>query len=190
MKPIRIASKFAVVAVVLALLCFASGAGAADSWGYDLGHDLMSPYCPGRTLATCPSPQAAELVQWIVLQEASGATKQEVLDQLVERFGDEILGAPKAEGFAIWAYVLPVLGFVAGGGLAFLALRRVVRGETPAGAPPLDATAAGAATGGLRAAAASYSASTPASSSSSSAAGASEDDEWARQVDAELSRRD
>jgi hypothetical protein len=27
----------------------------------ELSHDLMSPYCPGRTIATCPSPQARKL---------------------------------------------------------------------------------------------------------------------------------
>lgn len=174
MKPHSVASK---LALVFALLLFAGAAKGADSWGYDLGHDLMSPYCPGRTLATCPSPQAAELVQWIVLQEASGATKQEVLDQLVERFGDEILGAPKAEGFAIWAYVLPVLGFVVGGGLAFLALRRVVRGgaggETSLQPGPLQTAPLGEAADAPR-----------------SGSAAADDDEWARQVDAELNRRD
>lgn len=167
------------------LLCFvvglaaASPAEAADSWGYDLGHDLMSPYCPGRTLATCPSPQAAELVQWIVLQEAAGATREEVLADLVERFGEEILGAPKAEGFALWAYVLPILGFVSGGGLAFLALRRIVarRDGIPEDASPSSADAGGAAG--------------PEAADATDATDTTEDleDELARIVDADLGRR-
>jgi cytochrome c-type biogenesis protein CcmH/NrfF len=157
-------------------LCFAPQAFAEDSWGYDLGHDLMSPYCPGRTLATCPSPQAAELIQWIVLQEASGATRQEVLDQLVERFGDEILGAPKAEGLAIWAYVLPVLGFVGGGALAFLVLRRIVsKGTRPAGGEDASSGESPATALGIPTA--------PTGVSSP------EDEEWARRVDEDLRRR-
>ena len=79
----------------------------------------MSPFCPGRTLASCPSPQAAELVQWIVMQEAAGATREEVIEILVERYGEEILGAPPAEGITLWAYVFPVLGFVLFGGVSF-----------------------------------------------------------------------
>jgi cytochrome c-type biogenesis protein CcmH len=103
-------------------------ASAEKTWGYDLAHELMSPFCPGRTLATCPSPQAAELVQWIVTQEAAGASRDEVVAVLVERYGEEILGAPPAEGITLWAYVFPVLGFLVGGVLAFVVLRRIVAG--------------------------------------------------------------
>ncbi len=102
---------------------------SAKSWGYDLASELMSPYCPGRTLASCPSPQAAELVQWMVLQEAAGSTQEEVVAILIERFGEEILGAPPAKGITLWAYIFPVLGFVVGGGLAFVALRRIVAAD-------------------------------------------------------------
>jgi len=104
----------------------AAAAAEPESWGYDLSHDLMSPFCPGRTLATCPSPQASELVQWIVMQEAAGASREQVVEMLIERFGEEILGAPPAEGITLWAYVFPVAGFLVGGGLVFLVLRRIV----------------------------------------------------------------
>ena len=89
----------------------------------------MSPYCPGRTVASCPSPQAAELIQWISIQEAGGATKEEVVEMLIERFGEEILGAPPAEGITLWAYVFPVMGFLVGGAVAVLVLRRIVGGR-------------------------------------------------------------
>ena len=113
----------AAAAVVLAMLTVSV---AEESWGYALGHDLMSPFCPGRTLATCPSPNAAELVQWIVMQEAAGVKKEQVVKILIERFGEEILAAPPAEGITLWAYIFPVLGFAVGGGIAFLALRSIV----------------------------------------------------------------
>lgn len=109
----------------------------AKSGAYDLAAELMSPYCPGRTLASCPSPQAAELVQWMVLQEAAGSSREEIIDVLIERFGEEILGVPKAEGIGLWAYILPVLGFVVGGGLVLLALRRIV--ATTGGEPTSSA---------------------------------------------------
>ena len=114
------------VSVLLMLLVLAAGGAAAKSWSYDLADDLMSPYCPGRTLSSCPSPQAAELVQWMVVQESGGATKEQVVEMLIERFGEEILGAPPAKGITIWAYVLPILGFVVGGGFVGIALRRIV----------------------------------------------------------------
>lgn len=111
------------VAFMLAL------AGCADDgrpYTHDLSSELMSPFCPGRTLASCPSPQAGELIQWIQVQEAAGATKEEVVAMLIERFGEEIQGAPPAEGITLWAYVFPVAGFLGGGGLVALVLRRIV----------------------------------------------------------------
>lgn len=114
------------VSALLALIVLGAGSAAAKSWSYDLADELMSPYCPGRTLSSCPSPQAAELVQWMVVQEAGGATQEQVVEMLIERFGEEILGAPPAKGVTLWAYVLPVLGFVVGGGLVVIALRRIV----------------------------------------------------------------
>lgn len=112
--------------VLLAVMILVAGGATAGSWSYDLAGDLMSPYCPGRTLASCPSPQAAELVQWMIVQEAGGATREQLVEMLIERFGEEILAVPPAKGIALWAYVLPVLGFVGGGGLVVVALRRIV----------------------------------------------------------------
>lgn len=130
----RVAGLF--VVVLFSFLLLGAGNAAAKSWSYDLADELMSPYCPGRTLSSCPSPQAAELVQWMVVQEAGGATQEQVVEMLIERFGEEILGAPPAKGITLWAYILPVLGFVVGGGLVVVALRRIV-----AKGPASEATA-------------------------------------------------
>ena len=75
-----------VVLTTIGLSSVPVDASAAESWGYDLKYDLMSPFCPGRTLASCTSPQAAELAQWILVQEAAGATREEVLEILLEEF--------------------------------------------------------------------------------------------------------
>lgn len=151
-----------------------SEARAEESWGYDLGHELMSPYCPGRTLATCPSPQAAELVQWIVAQEAAGATQEQVIEMLVDRFGEDILGTPPAEGFTLWAYILPVIGFALGGGIVVLVLWRVVRGGA-ASDDPSQPLAAGSGSANRTAA--------------SDAIGIDSDEELARLVDRDLQHR-
>lgn len=110
----------------------AAPAASKSSWAYDLAGELMSPFCPGRTLASCPSPQAGELIQWIATQEAAGVSRDEVISMLVERHGEEILGAPPAKGITLWAYVFPVLGFVAFGGIAAVVLSRIVAVKTVA----------------------------------------------------------
>jgi cytochrome c-type biogenesis protein CcmH len=140
------------------------GAPAESSFAYDLAGELMSPFCPGRTLASCPSPQAGEMIQWIALQEAAGATREEVIAQLVARHGESILGAPPARGLTLWAYLGPVLGFVAFGAVAVVVLRRIVApGAGPAVAAPVPADAPAVAARGA--------------------------DELARIVDAELAER-
>jgi cytochrome c-type biogenesis protein CcmH len=98
-----------------------------EGWAYDLAHQMMSPYCPGRTLADCPSPQAATLSAWLIVQEAAGRDREEVKAELIERFGDAILAAPPPEGFGLAAYLVPVLVFLAGGVLVGVLLRRFTR---------------------------------------------------------------
>ena len=163
------------MAFLVAALLLSSTGATAKSGAYDLAAELMSPYCPGRTLSSCPSPQAAELVQWMVLQEAAGSSREEIIDVLIERFGEEILGAPKAEGIGLWAYILPVLGFVVGGGLVLLALRRIVAGT---GGEPISSADSS-----------SRSATSSASPASNAPQHAITDDELARLVDQDLAAR-
>lgn len=142
------ASRRRATALVLALatLALAGGALAADapaeppSWAYQLPHDLMSPFCPGRTLAECPSPQADQLRLWILTQAAAGASREELETALYQRFGDQIRSAPRASGWGWSAYAIPIVGFLVGGGLVVYALRRIVRrGSAPsAAASPVE----------------------------------------------------
>lgn len=179
------------LAVFAAALSFGAGSAvaqesaAAPSWAYDLAGELMSPFCPGRTLASCPSPQAGELIQWIALQEAAGASRDEVIAMLVERHGEEILGSPPAKGITLWAYIFPVLGFVGFGLVAVVVLRRLVGSG---GASSASSASSGGARPGGASASAAPSVGSSATPGVSVGAGASRDD-LARRVDAELAER-
>ncbi|MEZ4332572.1 MAG: cytochrome c-type biogenesis protein CcmH [Myxococcota bacterium] len=161
--------------------------GLRSGYAYDLAGELMSPFCPGRTLASCPSPQAGELIQWIATQEAAGVTRDEVVRMLIDRYGEDILGAPPAKGITLWAWVLPVIGFFAIGTFALLVLRRIVapgvRPGTAASAGPggttADASPPSAASRGAAEAGVSTRVGPPEAAS----------DELARIVDAELEKR-
>jgi len=129
----RLAIALAVAALLAGPLAAAADEGAGESgYGYALAHELMSPYCPGRTLAACPSEQAAELRQWILLQEAAGATREEVVATLEARFGEVIRSSPEAEGWGLAAWLLPGAAVAAGALMVWLVLRRMVR---PAASP-------------------------------------------------------
>ena len=136
---------FAIALLAFSFACAALAVGAPRAhaeggWAYDLMNELMSPYCPGRPLADCPSPQAQTLRMWLIVQEAAGRPRAEVEAEVVARYGESVLSAPKAEGSGLAAYVLPALAFVAGGALWFGFLRRQTRTAPapPAAAAPLD----------------------------------------------------
>ena len=123
----RRALTMAAAACVIAL-ALAAGARAAEepapTWHQQLWTGLMSPFCPGRVLIDCPSPQAAELRAWIADQERAGRSRADVEAQLYAQFGDVILQAPKAQGFGLAAYLVPLVAFACGGALVWLFLRR------------------------------------------------------------------
>jgi cytochrome c-type biogenesis protein CcmH/NrfF len=85
-------------------------AKTAAELGAELSAALMSPYCPGMTLATCPSSAAGELRQEIVDRISRGESAAAVADSLAYRFGDTIRGTPEPRGFALWLWIVPALG--------------------------------------------------------------------------------
>ena len=129
-----------VLGVLLLGLALPAAAQSAEpeGWGYELSHEIMSPFCPGRSLADCPSPQAESLRAWIVIQEATGRSRADVEAELLERFGDVILSAPRAEGIGLAAYAIPVLAFLAGGVLVGVFLRRITRAGSAPAAPAAE----------------------------------------------------
>jgi len=125
--------------VALALAVSPSTAGAED-WAYRYFGEVMSPFCPGRTLAACTSPQADSLRMWILAQEKAGRSQEDVHRELVARYGDVILSAPRAQGFGMAAYLIPLAIFLAGGLLVGIFLWRQTRAaaEQAAEAPPAE----------------------------------------------------
>jgi cytochrome c-type biogenesis protein CcmH/NrfF len=124
-------------ALVLGLSLAAAAAWAeAENWAYKAQNELMSPFCPGRTLADCPSPAAESLRLWLVMQMNAGRSREDVEEELFARYGNVMRPAPKAEGFGLTAYLVPIAGFLGGGALLFWFLRRMTRAApAPAAAP-------------------------------------------------------
>jgi len=134
-----------VFALLAALGSFASEARSdakrseAQSWSSELESELMSPYCPGRSLTECPSPQATELRLWIQSQERAGVPREAVEARLFDEFGDQLRHAPRADGFGLWAYLVPAGALLAGFAfvLVFLRRQRGAASEAAAAAPRL-----------------------------------------------------
>jgi len=78
-----------------------------------ISENIMSPYCPGRTLSSCPSPDARSLRNEISLWLERGYSREAVMRQLKGMFGSSIQGSPEAEGFGIVAWTAPFAALLA-----------------------------------------------------------------------------
>lgn len=92
-----------------------------------LAASLMSPFCHGMTLATCPSSAAGELRQELQARIAAGESESSITDSLAVRFGTDLRGSPKPEGVALWLWVGPGLA----GLLMIIILARAGRHKKP-----------------------------------------------------------
>lgn len=92
---------------------------------------LKCPFCAGESLADAQSGVARDLRTLIDDQVASGASDAEVIDEFVDRYGEQILLDPPRTGWGVGLWLGPLL--IAGLGIwAILGLRRrkVTSGES------------------------------------------------------------
>ncbi|MGH7701786.1 MAG: cytochrome c-type biogenesis protein [Gemmatimonadales bacterium] len=79
-------------------------------------------------------PVSPRLHREVLALQDEGKSAQEIVDAFVARYGEQILMAPKPEGFNLAGYLVPgVLIFLAGGLLTVRLLRRT---RAPADRPP------------------------------------------------------
>lgn len=105
----------------------------------DLSGELMSPFCPGRTLADCPSPDAAHLRRQIEARLAAGESAETIVTAFTHQYGEALLAAPPRRGWGMVAWVVPGLAVFAAGALLVLWLR--AHQAPPAGSPAPPAPA-------------------------------------------------
>lgn len=96
-----------------------------EAMAFDIAQRTMSPFCPGRTLADCPSGNATEWRQDIRAMLQKGMSPAEIQKVLNQRAGENLSGAP--ESSLGWA--LPV-GLCAGALIVLtLVLKRIRRDD-------------------------------------------------------------
>lgn len=89
---------------------------------------LRCPVCQGLSIQDSPSELAQSMRSLVRDQLAAGKTPDEVKAYFVSKYGEWILLAPKARGFNLIAYALPVLVVVCGGAVVAVAVRRWTSG--------------------------------------------------------------
>jgi cytochrome c-type biogenesis protein CcmH/NrfF len=99
-------------ALGLGLLSLAPAAGAAPQTTVnEIEGEVMCPIC-GTLLELSDSPQAQREKVYVAKLVAAGKSKAEIKDDLVAQYGPAVLALPKASGFDLTAYLVPVLAIL------------------------------------------------------------------------------
>lgn len=85
----------------------------AESLARDIAADMPSPYCPGRSIASCPSGPARELEDDILALAKQGKDRQEIEAVLVQRFGEEKMGKSQQTEILVAIILAAVIALVA-----------------------------------------------------------------------------
>ena len=96
-----------------------------------LASELRCPVCQGNSIQDSPSELAQQMRDLIRDQLRSGSTPDEVRQYFVDKYGEWILLAPKAEGLNLIVYAIPFAALLIGGLVVWRTVRRWT-GATPA----------------------------------------------------------
>lgn len=90
----------------------------------DLEDEVMCQVCGTPLALATEVPQAQREREFILGLVEQCKSKDEIKAALVTEYGPSVLALPKAEGFALAAYLVPILGVVlAGAGIGVAAVR-------------------------------------------------------------------
>ena len=92
---------------------------------------IMCPVCPAETIDQAQVQIAKQMRQVVRDMLAEGKERQEILEFFVERYGQDILGAPPKSGTNLVAWLAPVGGVGAGLLAVYFILRSMTRREPP-----------------------------------------------------------
>ena len=126
--------KWAVVGVVFALGCTPVPVEDANESRQvqAIVRTTNSPFCPGKTLDSCPSPRAAEWRQDINAWVSDGVPEPEIRDRLQERApGFDLSPAPVKSG-----WVIPVIAAVLSTLWLIIVARSFTHPSPPLRSPP------------------------------------------------------
>jgi cytochrome c-type biogenesis protein CcmH len=89
-----------------------------------LASELRCPVCQGNSIQDSPSELAQQMRDLIRDQLRSGKTPDQVRAYFVDKYGEWILLTPKATGFNLVVYIVPLLVILAGGAIVWRTVRR------------------------------------------------------------------
>ncbi|HVH99246.1 MAG TPA: cytochrome c-type biogenesis protein CcmH [Enhygromyxa sp.] len=85
----------------------------AESLAQDIAAEMPSPYCPGRSIASCPSEPARELENDILALAKEGKDREQIEAILVDRFGEEKMGKAHQAEIIVAIVITAVVALIA-----------------------------------------------------------------------------
>ena len=114
------------VAVWYPAAALGQGAEELEREAQAIDRMLMCPVCPAETIDQAQVEISFQMRALVREMLAQGRSRDEVLDYFVDRYGPGILAAPPKSGANLLAWILPVVGVVAGLGAVALVVRAMV----------------------------------------------------------------
>jgi cytochrome c-type biogenesis protein CcmH len=120
----------------LALLAFVAFASvqqpapddsALEARTAQVASQLRCPVCQGLSIQDSPSELSQQMRAVVKDQLRAGKTPDEVKAYFISKYGEWILLEPKARGFNVLVYAMPILLIVVGLGVVFVAVRKWTR---------------------------------------------------------------
>ena len=97
----------------------------------EVASELRCPVCQGESIQDSPAALAQEMRAIVREQLGAGRSPAEVKAYFVDKYGEWILLRPKAQGWNMLVYVLPLVVLLLGAAVIARAMRRwTARGET------------------------------------------------------------
>ena len=101
-----------------------TGNRTLDERTRDVASQLRCPVCQGNSIQDSPSELAQEMKAVVRDQLAAGKSADEVTQYFIAKYGEWILLEPKASGFNLVVYLLPLVMIAAGGVVIWRAVRK------------------------------------------------------------------
>jgi len=127
-----------VLALLLPPLAVAQDATPTQRETQEIARTLKCPVCENQSVADSPSQLAQEMRTYIQRRLQAGESRQAVVRDLVDRYGEGILLEPPREGFTLLVWWLPVLSLAVGAAIVALTLRRARRDDPRLAPSPTD----------------------------------------------------
>lgn len=127
-------ASFLVIAILTPTLAFAQvDEGAVSRISHEVTMEVYSPFCPGKTLAMCPSPNAAEVRMDIQAMARKGMAKEDIKNTVVAKYGEEfrLHEPPASDNYGLFGAILLTL-LAAGGIVVFISRRKSNDSPEPA----------------------------------------------------------